>query len=272
VTLLESVSIADEVCIATLDERGADRVRCPGVEGPNIVSRALEDLRARGWTGPPVSVEIAKRIPVAAGMGGGSADAAAVLRVAQQLHARAEAELQEVAAEVGSDVPGQLRPGLALGSGAGDRVDRLHALAPHAFVIVPLPHQLSTAAVYSEADRLDLARPPVELERKRAELMSEVSAGAQLPDELIVNDLQPAAVSLCPPISSALAAVRDAGADHAIVSGSGPTVFGLFWGGDSPTRARAAERTISERFSGAESAVAVDADFSRPWLSAQSDH
>ena len=190
VTLLESVSLADEVSLTTRDGAGSDEVRSPGVEGPNIVSRALEGLRMRGWNGPPVTVEIAKQIPIAAGMGGGSADAAATIRLTQHLHPLADDELQELAAELGSDVPSQLRPGLALGTGAGHQVDRLQALAPHAFVIVPLPHQLSTAAVYAEADRLGLARAPAELERKRTQLMSALSAGAQLPDELIVTALR----------------------------------------------------------------------------------
>lgn len=270
VTLLESVSLADEVSLTTRDGAGSDEVRSPGVEGPNIVSRALEGLRMRGWNGPPVTVEIAKQIPIAAGMGGGSADAAATIRLTQHLHPLADDELQELAAELGSDVPSQLRPGLALGTGAGHQVDRLQALAPHAFVIVPLPHQLSTAAVYAEADRLGLARAPAELERKRTQLMSALSAGAQLPDELIVNDLEPAALSLCRPITDVIDAVRDAGADHAMVSGSGPTVFGLFWGTDSSARAETAALTISRRLPGAKSAVVVDADFSHPRVSAQS--
>lgn len=272
VTVLESVSVADEVSIAALDEPGADVVRCPGVEGPNLVTRALERLRASGWQGPRLTVEIVKRVPVAAGMGGGSADAAATLRLAQQLHAREDARLQELAAELGSDVPSQLRPGVALGIGAGDRVDHLKPLAPHAFVIVPLPHQLSAAAVYAEADRLGTARASAELERKRAEVMSVLAQGSQLPDELVVNDLEAAAVSLCPPIAEARRAVRNTGAERAIVSGSGPTVFGLFWGTDGCARAEAAARVLAGRFPDAQCAVAVDADFGHPRLSAQSHH
>jgi 4-diphosphocytidyl-2-C-methyl-D-erythritol kinase len=272
VTLLESVSIADEVSITAVVEPGPDEVRCPGVEGPNIVVRALEGLRMAGWQGPPVTIEIAKRVPVAAGMGGGSADAAATLRLAQQLHAGEDAQLQQLAAELGSDVPSQLNPGLALGTGAGDRVAHLEPLGPHAFVIVPLPYQLSAAAVYEEADRLGVARASVELERKHSEVVSALAQGAQLPDELTVNDLEPAAVSLYPPIASARDAVRDAGADRAIVSGSGPTVFGLFWGTSGCARAEAAVRALSERFPDARSAVAVDADFGHPRLSAQSRH
>jgi 4-diphosphocytidyl-2-C-methyl-D-erythritol kinase len=270
VTLLESVSLADQLSLATRDGEVPDEVRSPGVDGPNIVGRALEGLRARGWTGPPVTVEIEKRVPVAAGMGGGSADAAATLRLAQHLTAVAEVDLQELAAELGSDVPSQLRPGLAIGTGAGERVERLEPLAPHAFVIVPLPHQLSTAEVYAEADRLGLTRTPADLEHMRKTLRSALAPGAKLPAELIVNDLEQAAISLCPSIAAARSAVQDAGADHVLVSGSGPTVFGLFWGPEAEARAEAVVRAISAQFSGAASALAVAADFGHPRLPAQS--
>lgn len=266
VTLLESISLADEISMTTHGDGGPDEVHCPGVQGENIVSRALEGLRALGWDGPPVTVEIAKRIPVAAGMGGGSADAAATLRLADHLR---PAELQELAAELGSDVPSQLRPGLALGTGAGEQVEHLAPLAPHALVIVPLPHQLSTADVYEEADRLGLTRAAADVEQRRVEL-SGLSKGAQPSDELMINDLEAAAISLCPPISEALEALGSAGSAQAMVSGSGPTVFGLFWGADASARAETAVRAISSRFQGAKSAVPVDAGFSHPRVSAQS--
>jgi 4-diphosphocytidyl-2-C-methyl-D-erythritol kinase len=273
VTLLESVSLADEVWLTTRDGPGPDEVRCPGVGGPNIVSRALEELRARGWDGPPVRIEISKRIPVAAGMGGGSADAAATLRLAEHIQALAEPALQELAAELGADVPSQLKPGLALGTGAGERVEYLAPLVPHAFLIAPLPHRLSTADVYAEADRLGLARTSSDLERTRRDLVEALSRdAARLPDELIVNDLEPAAVSLCPQVADATGAVREAGADQAMVSGSGPTVFGLFRGSDAHARAEAAAVTVSQRFPGAKSAVGVGPGFGHPRLPAQSRH
>ncbi len=153
ITLIESVSLADELELVTrvaLD----DEVVCPGVEEPNIVSRALAGLRDRGWEAPRVEVTIRKHIPIAAGMGGGSADAAAVLRMAARLARIDGSVLEQLAAELGSDVPSQLAPGLVLGTGAGDDVEPRAELAPHAFVIVPLPHRLSTASVYAEADRL----------------------------------------------------------------------------------------------------------------------
>jgi 4-diphosphocytidyl-2-C-methyl-D-erythritol kinase len=251
VTLIESLSLADEL---TLTDSDRDQVVCPGVEEPNIVTRALEGLRAQGWSGPPVRIEIAKRVPVAAGMGGGSADAAAAIRLAAQLAPVPDS--RTLAAELGADVPSQLSPGLVLATGAGEVVSHREPLADHAFVIVPSPHRLGTAAVYAEADRLGLARPPGALK--------ELAAAQQLP---FVNDLEPAAISLCPSIADALAAVRATGPDHALVSGSGPTVFGLFWGPGARDHAADAAR----RLPAAKSAVPVSAGFGHPRFPAQSE-
>lgn len=248
VTLIESVSLADEV---TLSGAERDEVFCPGVEGPNIVTRALAGLRTRGWEGPPVRIEITKHVPIAAGMGGGSADAAAVLRLAQ--HIAPVADIAGLAAELGADVPSQLRPGLVLGTGAGDAVTRRPPAEAHALVIVPSPHGLATADVYAEADRLGLPRSPGDLARTAEELP-------------FVNDLEPAAISLCPSIADALEAVRAAGADHALVTGSGPTVFGLFWGPDAVGRAKAAAGEIPA----ANCALGVGAESGHPHFPAQS--
>ncbi len=266
VTLIESVSLADELELVTrvaLD----DEVVCPGVEEPNIVSRALAGLRARGWDAPRVLVTIRKRIPIAGGMAGGSADAAAVLRMVQRLSPIDDQTLGELAAELGSDVPSQLTPGLVLGTGAGDEVERRSPIAAHAFVIVPLPHRLSAAEVYAEADRLGVRANDFEVEAKLPDLWSELSRGLRLPERLLVNELEPAAVSLCPEIETALEAVRDAGADHAFVSGSGPTVAGLYWGPPSPDGLRLAEAattSLARRYPGACCAVPVARDFGFP--------
>lgn len=265
VTLLESVSLADELQLSVLAAGDqADEVVCPGVEGPNIVSRALEGLRAAGWTAPPVQVVIHKRIPVAAGMGGGSADAAATLRMAQCLAPLAEPVVAELAAELGTDVPSQLTPGLVLGTGAGDQVGLRPPLGAHAFVIVPTPHQLSTADVYLEADRLGLPRGGHDLNQRLDDLASELSVGARLPERLFVNDLEPAALSICPQISLALHAAREAGAEPTFVCGSGPTVAGVYWGPDGIDRAAAAAAALAERFPGSTSAVPVLGKFGFP--------
>lgn len=262
-TLIEAVSLADELELVGADGPG-DEVVCPGVSGPNIVSRALEGLRARGWDPPPVRVMIDKRIPVAAGMGGGSADAAAVLRMAASLASAGlpAGAVSELAAELGTDVPSAVEPGLVLGTGAGELIERREALAPHAFVIVPQPHLLATADVYREADRLGLPRGAADFSAV-AKALSATPAGGLSP-ELIVNDLASAAISLCPPVAEALTAVCETGADVALVCGSGPTVAGLFWGEDGSGRAVAAAAELLRRYPRASSAVPVGEEFGIP--------
>jgi 4-diphosphocytidyl-2-C-methyl-D-erythritol kinase len=249
VTAYESVTLADELTLTVLDD-GDDSVTCPGVAGSNLVTDALTALRARGWDAPPVRVDIAKRIPVAAGMGGGSADAAAALRLANRVAPVPPSTLAEIAAALGADVPAQLEPGLSLGTGAGEIVQALPPLTAHAFAIVPLTdRRLSTPAVYAEADRLGLGRPAGEL----------AALGAEWREQLGVNDLEPAARSLCPAIDDALAAIRGAGAEHALVCGSGPTCAGLWWGADAHDRAEAAVSALVPAFPNATAALPVTA-------------
>jgi 4-diphosphocytidyl-2-C-methyl-D-erythritol kinase len=191
-------------------------------------------------------VTIDKRIPVAAGLGGGSADAAAVLRAANRLSgAGLEAEeLRRLAAELGSDVPSQVEPRHCVVSGVGERVEPV-ALPAIPLVLVPHPEGLSTAAAYAELDGLraasgelpDDALDPAPLRRLAAAPLDELAAGLQ-------NDLQPAAMSLRPELEAPLAALVRAGALAAQVTGSGPTTFGVF--GD-----RAAAATASSAIEGA---------------------
>ena len=260
VTLFESVSLADELSLEVVSE-APDQVICAGVEGPNLVASALSALRAGGWSAPPVRVEIAKRIPVAAGMGGGSADAAAVLRLAEAVAPLADGLAGSVARALGADVPSQLVPGLALGLGAGDLVERVGALAPHALLILPQPFALSTADVYREADRLGLPRSAQDLAEKATALSQ---LGDRLPEELFVNDLEPATVSLCPVVVEALDAARYTGAEQAMVCGSGPTVAGIFWGGDAGARARVGAAALAGQYPGAVAVSPVDAGFGDP--------
>ena len=253
VTLFESVGLADDLRLtAATGEAGSsvtDEVVCPGVRGPNLVSAALEALRERGWAGPPLRVEIDKRIPVAAGMGGGSSDAAAVLRAAVALGPAMDADaLAEIAAGLGSDVPSQLDPGVSLGLGAGDHVTPLPDLAAHAVVVVPQRFWLSTAHVYREADRLGLGRDAAALLELRAELEAGLAADGR--PALAVNDLQAAALSLCPEIQHGLDAVREAGIEQALVCGSGPTVIGVVWGADALARAQTAAGRPARAVSG----------------------
>jgi 4-diphosphocytidyl-2-C-methyl-D-erythritol kinase len=222
-SLFEPLALADLIEVSPAER---DEVVCPGVEGENLAARALAGLRERGWKREPLRVEIEKRVPVAAGLGGGSGDAAAVLRLA----AGEVADLPQLAAELGADVPSQLRPSLALVQGAGELVEPLPEPAEHAAVLLPGGGGLSTAEVFAEADRLGLGRSEAELDELAAQLREVAGAGASplSYSQLLVNDLTEAAVSLRPEIGAALAALRGAGAPVAILSGSGPTAVGLF--------------------------------------------
>ena len=261
VTLLESVAVADELSVAVAGAGTAvDEVLCAGVKGPNIVARALAGLREQGWDAPPVRVVIRKRVPLAGGMGGGSADAAAMLRLAAAIAPVPVAVAAELAASLGADVPSQLLPGVSIGTGAGEVVERLDAREGHAFVIVPQPYELSTAEVYREADRLGLPRDAADLSARHRELLSAVCSGAYL----LGNDLEPAALSLRPDIGRALHTLRDSGADHAMVSGSGPTVFALCTGADAHARADTVAARLAARYPGATSAAPVGEEFGAP--------
>jgi 4-diphosphocytidyl-2-C-methyl-D-erythritol kinase len=241
-SLFEPLTLADTIEVTERDAAtgGAsfDEVFCQGVEGENLVALALASLREGGWAAPPLRVEIEKRIPIAAGLGGGSADAAAILRLATRhgdflsLFGKKSpgGELAALAAELGADVPSQLVPALSLVRGAGEQVERLPDPAPHAVVLLPGGGGLSTAAVFAEADRLSLGRDQAALDELAAKLRDAAGAGASPLDyaELLGNDLEPAARSLRPDAGDALDALRAAGAPLALLTGSGPTAFGLF--------------------------------------------
>jgi 4-diphosphocytidyl-2-C-methyl-D-erythritol kinase len=209
---------------------------------------------------------------VAAGLGGGSADAAAALRLARHASGLGDDELlAALAAELGADVPAQVAPGRWLASGAGEQLRQLEDPGvPFGVLVMPLAASLSTADVYAEADRLRLSQPAQLLAERHGELAAAFEHGAPLPAarELLHNDLQRAAMSLCPQIADALREARAAGADTALVSGSGPTVIGLFAGDsgaalEGPVAAEEAARALDGRVPAAVSAKPVDAVFAQ---------
>ncbi len=233
-SLFEPLSLADELEVTEASE---DEVVCPAVGGENLAARALAALREHGWDGPPRRIRIKKRIPIAGGLGGGSADAAAVLRLAEGMEG-----LEEAATGLGADVASQLRPAFSLVAGAGERIEPLPAPGSHAVVLIPQQAGLSTAEVYAEADRLGLGRDGAALEAISERLRAAAGDGASPLDyaQLLINDLEPAALSLRPEIADALRLLREAGAAHALITGSGPTAFGLFPDGDAARAAAVA--------------------------------
>jgi 4-diphosphocytidyl-2-C-methyl-D-erythritol kinase len=224
-SLFASIDLADYL-VGGPSDGAEDTLECAGVEQPNLGVAAIAAFRerVRGEL-PAVHVRIDKRIPVAAGLGGGSADAAAVLRLLNRLAGAplAPTELRDVAAGLGSDVPSQLEPRHALVQGTGELVEPVE-LPPLAAVLVPARDGLSTGAVYAELDRLGGGRErldPAPLRRMSAATPAGLAAAVE-------NDLQRAALALRPELEKTLARIRAAGALGAAVSGSGPTCFGLF--------------------------------------------
>jgi 4-diphosphocytidyl-2-C-methyl-D-erythritol kinase len=207
----------------------------------NLVWRAAELLARTAGVPADASLEVAKAIPAAAGLAGGSADAAAALVALDALWGtRApREELAHLAAELGSDVPFSLLGGIALGSGRGEQLSPVLARGQTHWVLGIARIGLSTPAVYAELDRLrDEGRVADGTELLSADdVLAALRSGP--PSALaasIANDLQAPAISLRPDLRRALRAAEQAGALAAMVSGSGPTVAALAEDGDAAVR------------------------------------
>lgn len=195
--------------------------------------RGAGGVRAHGERIPGgVRIEIRKRIPVAAGLAGGSADAAAALVACNELWEAgcSGAELSEIGAQLGSDVPFALAGGTAVGLGRGEQLTRALVSGSYHWVLAFGASGLATPDVYAACDRLRAARAGdgAQARVKAPELSTELMAALRSGDPaavgpLLTNDLQPAALSLQPLLRRALAAGREHGALGAVVSGSGPT-------------------------------------------------
>ncbi len=246
VTVFHAISLFDEVTVVAA---GADSVTVAGegahhvpADGDNLALRAVRALReaivARDGAAPDsgpagrggVAVAIRKRIPVAGGLAGGSADAAAALVACNALWQAelSQQELCEVAGRVGSDVAFAVLGGTAVGRGRGEQLTQaLVAPAAYHWVLAFAEGHLSTPAVYGTLDRLRGGEAVGEPELS-ADLMSALRAGdAARLGAALSNDLQAPALAMFPALRKTLAAGREFGALGALVSGSGPTCFFL---------------------------------------------
>ncbi|MPY37809.1 4-(cytidine 5'-diphospho)-2-C-methyl-D-erythritol kinase [Streptomyces adustus] len=224
-----AVGLYDEVTVTPSDElrvtcEGPDAAQVP-LDRTNLAARAAIALAGRRGLDAAVHIHIAKDIPVAGGMAGGSADGAGALLACDTLWGTGASreELLEICAELGSDVPFSLVGGAALGVGRGERLTALEVGGTFHWVFAMAARGLSTPAVFREFDRLaegrDIPEPVAS-----ADLLAVLAKGD--PEALaaaVTNDLQPAALSLFPELADTLAAGRGAGALAALVSGSGPT-------------------------------------------------
>jgi 4-diphosphocytidyl-2-C-methyl-D-erythritol kinase len=230
-TVLQRLDLADRIAVEP-----AAKLRVTGFPEDTLVRRALESLAAAAGADPAWEARIWKRIPVAAGLGGGSSDAATALRLANELLPQplSRARLAELAAELGTDVPFFLASGPQLGEGTGAELSPLE-LPQDYWVVLLLPHgasKQSTADVYAAFDR----RGGADGWEERRDELNQTLAQVQRPRDLAAlpaNDLA----------SSPLAeeCVRRLGAFRADVTGAGPTVYGLF---HHRRQAAAAEREL----------------------------
>ncbi len=182
----------------------------------------------------PLEFDIVKRIPVAGGMAGGSADAAAALLAAANKFnlEMSRDDLERVAVELGADVPFALHGGTALGTGRGEELRRLNLATELHFVMISADAGLKTPSVYGrlDAQREQAGFDPRAIEEPRvpSELIAALEAGdVDRIATLIHNDLEPAALELMPELELTIAAAHHFGALRAFVSGSGPTIAAL---------------------------------------------
>jgi 4-diphosphocytidyl-2-C-methyl-D-erythritol kinase len=235
-SLFHAVDLRDRVDLQSNCDGQGVSVSVSGVDAgavptdaSNLAARAVLMVAEMGEVAPDVHVHIDKRIPVAGGMAGGSADAAAALLAADLLWnlGLSRTDLDDLAAQLGSDVPFALHGGTMLGLGRGEKLTPVLTAQDWHWVISASDAQLSTPAVYQEFDRQNIeksvADPIIPAEAMAAMRAHDAAAlGAAMH-----NDLQPAAVSLRPQLAKVLAAGREGGAVAGMVSGSGPTVFFL---------------------------------------------
>ncbi len=235
-TVFQSLALSEQVTARhaqtlTLSVTGDQAAEVP-LDGTNLAARAAELLAAHLGREPRVGLELLKGVPVAGGMAGGSADAAATLVALDELwQARlTPGDLLALAAQLGADVPFTVLGGTALGTGRGDVLTSLEAPATFHWVLALRSEGLSTPAVYAEFDRN--VRPHAGLSEGDREREGELIAALGAGDPVRVgaalhNDLQQPAVTLVPDLSRSLAAAREANALGVLVSGSGPTVAAL---------------------------------------------
>ena len=215
-----TVEPADELEVAVVGERAHEL----GEAGESLSGRAAHAWATAARVGAPRAlITIEKRIPVAAGLGGGSADAAATLLALDELFGSplSPEAMVEAASTVGSDVPALLAGGPVFAEGRGERVVPLHAVATH-WVMLPLPFAVRSADAYRWWDERPETGPDA------GALLAAIETGDdEIVGSAMFDDLQPPVAYRHPEVDRAVAAFRDAGALGAIMSGSGPTVVAL---------------------------------------------
>ena len=250
-SLMVPLDLGDGVEVRISRRRGPVTCRVPGhreLDGaPNLAARAAVAFRERFGVDRAIAIRIEKRTPITAGLGGGSSDAAAVLRcLARAFRVRDAAALAEVGLSIGSDVPFFLGPGPAWAAGRGERLKPATVAPLHLVLLYPRDPILAIRAAdayrWLDQDRLD--RPALRL-----------PGPVRWRPTLLGNDLQPPCVKRHPTLDRLLERLTGVGATATLMSGSGPTVFGLFAG---RAKARRAARML-----GAAAGVEVEVHLAR---------
>ena len=233
VTVFQAVSIFDEVTLTKSHEGSGVTIAVTGdqthgvpEDGSNLAVKAAQLIAEKFGFAADVHIEVKKSIPVAGGMAGGSADAAATL-VGMDALFKLEVTREELLAlgsELGSDVPFLILGGTAIGTGRGDQLTAALSRGTYHWVFALSTVGLSTPAVYSECDRMRAEREIAAPKVSDALMQALLAADPEAVGESLLNDLQSAASSLRPALTLILEVGRDYGALGAIVSGSGPTV------------------------------------------------
>ncbi|WP_055490303.1 4-(cytidine 5'-diphospho)-2-C-methyl-D-erythritol kinase [Streptomyces sp. TP-A0356] len=244
-----AVGLYDEITATPADElrvtcSGPDAAQVP-LDRTNLAARAALALAERRGLEAAVHLHIAKDIPVAGGMAGGSADGAGALVACDALWGTraSREELLAICAELGSDVPFSLVGGAALGTGRGERLTALEVGGTFHWVFAMAGRGLSTPSVFREFDRLNEGVRVPEPVASQDLLDALVKGDAGALAAAVSNDLQPAALSLFPELARTLAAGRAAGAMAGLVSGSGPTT--AFLARDTADAERIAEALVA---------------------------
>lgn len=252
ITVFQAVDLYDEVTATeslglslTVDGSGTDQVPT----GPtNLAWRAAELLADTLRMPADAALAIHKAIPVAGGMAGGSADAAATLLACNHLWQAGlgKPELHDLAARLGSDVPFALTGGTALGTGRGDELTPALVTGQFHWVLALASFGISAGDAYRELDRLRASGPVPEPAGPPDALLDALRSGdAEHVASALVNDLQPAALALAPSLHRTLDVGVKLGALAGIVSGSGPTC--AFLCRDAAAAAHLADALAAER-------------------------
>jgi 4-diphosphocytidyl-2-C-methyl-D-erythritol kinase len=232
-SLMQKISLCDELAFATTG--GGIALHCPGTNLPedegNIVYRAAAAFYSRIGTSPGIEITIRKRIPIAAGLGGGSSNAATTLMALNEMHGSpvTREELMKIGTGLGADVPFFIFGRAAWASGIGDRLTEFNRLPHLWFLLINPGFEISTKLVYQGLN-LGLTKQGINYSIPRFSTTEDLIRGLK-------NDLESVTMRVHPVLDQIKALLLASGARGALMSGSGPTVFGVFPDRESAERA-----------------------------------